>query len=131
MSDVSNIYVQGIPTEVLPLILRSSFATTALNETKNSRKYLGIECCWSLILKIINTIQKFWAYRNLIIYATQKKTSFFHQICIFVHFQLVIDTCLFQQHLHLKNIERFSSFVFGIITVRWNCVSKYKNIVIK
>ena len=73
----------------------------------------------------------FWAYRNLIIYATHKKTSFFHQICIFVHFQLVIDTCLFQQHLHFKNIERFSSFVFGIITLRWNCVLKYKNIVIK
>ena len=38
------------------------------------------------------------------------------------------DTCLFQQHLNFKNIERFRSFVFHIISVRWNHISKWKNI---
>ena len=40
--------------------------------------------------------------------------------------QLVKDTCLFQQKLQFKNIERFSSFVFDII--RSNYVSKGQNI---
>ena len=29
-----------------------------------------------------------------------------------MHIQLVKDTCLFQQNLQFKNIERFSSFLF-------------------
>ena len=38
------------------------------------------------------------------------------------------DTCLFQQHLNFKKIERFQSFVFHIISVPWNHISKWKNI---
>ena len=47
-----------------------------------------------------------------------------------MHIQLVKDTCLFQQKLQFKNIEWFSSFVFDIMTVRWNYVSKGQNIAI-
>ena len=45
-----------------------------------------------------------------------------------MHIQFVKDTCLFQQNLQFKNIEQFLSFVFDIITVCWNYVSKCKNI---
>ena len=31
-----------------------------------------------------------------------------------MHIELVKDTCLFQQKLQFKNIERFSSFVFEL-----------------
>ena len=47
-----------------------------------------------------------------------------------MHIQLVEDTCLFQQNLQFKNIERFLIFFFYIITVRWNYRSKRNNIVI-
>ena len=43
-----------------------------------------------------------------------------------MHIELVRDTCLFQQKLQFKNIERFSSFIFDII--RSNYVSKGQNI---
>ena len=47
-----------------------------------------------------------------------------------MHIQFVKDTCLLQQNLQFKNIEHFLSVVFDIITVRWNYVSKFKNIAI-
>ena len=46
------------------------------------------------------------------------------------HIQFVKDTCLFQQNLQLKNIEQFLSFAFDITTIRWNYVSKCKNVAI-
>ena len=58
-------YVQGIPRETLLLIFRFKLATTALIETKISRKYSGAEYCWSLILKIINTTRMFWELNYL------------------------------------------------------------------
>ena len=45
-----------------------------------------------------------------------------------MHIEFVKDTCLFQQKLQFKNIERFSSFVFDIKTVRSNYVSKVQNV---
>ena len=47
-----------------------------------------------------------------------------------MHIQFVKDTCLFQQNLQFKNVKQFLSFVSDIITVRWNYVSKCKNVAI-
>ena len=84
--------------------------------------------CWSFFLI------KLQAFRP----ATQIPTQvFFSQFCEIsknTYFEKRLqtagskDTCLFQQQLHFKNIEHFLSFVFNVITVQWNHLSKCKNI---
>lgn len=96
---------------------------------KWNQKFKNIFRYWVLLkfhLNIINTTWKFWEYTE---HVSLENTLFPLNLNLNL-IQLVNNTCLFQHHFYFKNIERVSSFVFGIITVLWNYVSKCKNIVI-